>query len=183
MDIVIKTYFDTWRVRGELPPEIRTAVRGKLFDDMEIMKAWRNWRKGLRYMDDEVNGILSGALDDCVVDDTFYIPLDYKTRGVAPKVGGEAFYQGQLDAYTLLLNANGYPTNGTAYLVYYFPRRVNEGGMVEFNVEPKLVKTSIERARRELRNAVKILRGPIPSKHSACAYCSWGEMHGSPESD
>ncbi|MBI1957322.1 MAG: PD-(D/E)XK nuclease family protein [Candidatus Niyogibacteria bacterium] len=183
MDGVIKIYFDEWRKRGELPPEIREVVKGALFSDAETMKKWRNWRTGLRYEDAEVGGVLSGALDDCVVDGGRYMPLDYKTRGYPPKEGGESFYQGQLDAYTLLLEANGYPTAELAYLVYYFPRAVRENGVVEFEVEPKRVKTNTKNAKRELRDAIMCLRGPIPARHSKCDYCSWGESHGTPESE
>lgn len=177
MDIVIKRYFDTWRKKGELPPEIRSVVGGKLFDNAQTLKKWRNWRTGLRYEDEKLGGVLSGALDDCVVDGKYYAPLDYKTRGWAPKVDGHEFYQGQLNAYSLLLKENGYPESGIAYLVYYFPREVKSGGAVDFNVEVKKVKTSAQNALKEFEAALEALRGPMPLKHSDCAFCSWGEGH------
>lgn len=178
MDIVIKQYFDTWRKKGELPPEIRTAVEGKLFDNIQTLKKWRNWRTGLRYEDEKLGGVLSGALDDCVFDGEYYSPLDYKTRGWPPKENGHEFYQGQLNAYSLLLKKNGYPESGIAYLVYYFPREVKDDGVVDFNVEVKKVKTSASNALKEFRNALEVLKNPLPLKHVDCAFCSWGETHG-----
>jgi CRISPR/Cas system-associated exonuclease Cas4 (RecB family) len=175
MDLVIKDYFDFWRVKNELPPEIRGKVSGKLFPDLATLKKWRNWRTGLIYEDKDAGGILSGALDDCVVDENRYAPLDYKTRGYPPKENGHEFYQGQMDAYTLLLNANGYFVKNLAYLVYYFPKKVEENGVVHFNVEVKEMKTDLEKAKKELKNAIAVLKSPLPAKHSECAFCSWGE--------
>ena len=67
MDLVIKTYFDGYRVRGEMPPEVKGKVRGRLYENLERLEAWRNWRLGLRYEDRTSGGVLSGALDDCLI--------------------------------------------------------------------------------------------------------------------
>ena len=75
------------------------------------MEKWRNWRTGLEGRDKELDATLFGAMDDCLVDGEVYIPLDYKTKGSAPNDGdSEKYYQTQLDAYTLMLHANGYKT-------------------------------------------------------------------------
>ncbi|KKM75421.1 hypothetical protein LCGC14_1390370, partial [marine sediment metagenome] len=94
---MIKKYFD--RYRGTLPPEIEGKVEGSLMPDIKLMGKWRNWRSGLEYHDKELDAVLFGALDDCLIDDDLYIPLDYKTRGSTPKYGSsERYYQTQLDA-------------------------------------------------------------------------------------
>ncbi len=63
MDRVLKTYYDEWRGRGALPPElVANGVSGLLFDKQELLNEWRNLRKGLVTM---VNGVrLKGQLDD-----------------------------------------------------------------------------------------------------------------------
>lgn len=176
MDLVIKDYFDTYRDGKNVPPEIRGKVRGVLFDDSQTLKKWRNWRTGLRYEDEKRNAALSGALDDCLKDGDYYIPLDYKTRGSPPKPNGHEFYQGQLDAYTLLLEENGYKTASVAYLIYYYPLNVKEGGVVTFAVEPKEVKTNATNAKKEFEGALDVLvKKTPPPKHSNCEYCKWGE--------
>ena len=115
MDLVIKGYFNGYR--GSLPPELEGKVEGVLVDDMKLLNSWRNWRTGLEYVDRERDAILSGALDDCLVKEEktgpisqkTYIPLDYKTRGFPPQKGAsELYYEHQLDAYTFLLDENGY---------------------------------------------------------------------------
>jgi len=176
MDLVIKAYFDGYRARGEMPPEVKGKVRGALFPDLEMLERWRNWRLGLRFEDKESGGVLSGALDDCLVDGGKYIPLDYKTRGGDLRGGEEKYYQHQLDIYTLMLDENGYTAAGVAYLLYFIPKQVAEGGQVRFDVIPHEVKTDAERARNMLRDAVACLRGPMPQSSSKCEYCSWGEM-------
>jgi CRISPR/Cas system-associated exonuclease Cas4 (RecB family) len=178
MDNVIKKYFDRYRsdAASGLPPEIMGRVPGKLLQDAELLRKWRNWRTGLVYDDPKNNAILIGALDDCLVDeDGAYIPLDYKTRGYPLKEDSTSYYQHQLDAYTFLLSENGYKTNGTAYLVYYHPLEASEGGMVRFEVTVKMVKTDKDRAKKLFNDAVSVLRSDIPPRHSACEFCSFGE--------
>ena len=172
MDLVIKSYFDKYR--GKLPPEIEGKVDGVLLPDVVLMDKWRNWRTGLEYVDNDINAVLFGALDECLIDGGKYIPLDYKTRGSAPRAGdSERYYQLQLDTYSLLLAKNGYTPKDYAYLVYYYPKEVGRDGVVKFAVEPVMVSTSVERALKTFHDAVKLLRGPMPKHHSNCEYCSW----------
>lgn len=175
MDLVIKNYFDLYR--GKRPPELAGKVRGVLMPDADLMNKWRNWRSGLKYMDDKLDAVLFGALDDCLVDGQKYIPLDFKTRGSAPKAGdSEKYYQTQLDTYSLLLESNGFPSENFAYLVYYYPAKVQKGGLVKFNIEPIKISTDAKRAGRIFEAAVRLLRGPLPKRHSKCEYCSWGSQ-------
>lgn len=173
MDLVIKKYFDQYR--GSLPPELEDKVPGVLVEDGELMNKWRNWRTGLRYKDKKLDAELFGALDDALIDpDGYYIPLDYKTRGSAPRDGdSEKYYQTQLDAYALLLAENGYPVRELAYLVYYYPEIVESEGIIKFNIEPVKVNIDPERAKKLFEKAVKLLNGPAPKSHSECEYCIW----------
>lgn len=174
MDLIIKKYFDKFRLAGTLPPEIKGKVEGELVADMSLLNRWRNWRTGLEYCDKGLNAVLFGALDDCLTKDGKFIPLDYKTRGFAPRDGdSERYYQTQLDAYGLLLDGNGFPAGDFAYLIYYFPQEVSEGGIVKFRVEPVKVAIDLDRARDTFSRAVNFLRGPEPKEHSVCEYCSW----------
>ncbi|MFZ5559406.1 MAG: PD-(D/E)XK nuclease family protein [Patescibacteria group bacterium] len=184
MDNVIKVYFDRYRAKGKLPPEIEGEVRGKLIADPELLKKWRNWKTGLEYKDNGIGVTLFGALDDCLVHSTSsgqeeYFPLDYKTRGSAPREGdSEKYYGNQLDCYALLLEENNYPVGEFGYLIYYYPKEVKEKGNVIFEVELIKLKIDPERARRTIQEAVKLLHSPIPPHHSECEYCIWGRNNG-----
>ncbi|OGL67633.1 hypothetical protein A3B21_01420 [Candidatus Uhrbacteria bacterium RIFCSPLOWO2_01_FULL_47_24] len=177
MDGVIKTYFDQFRGTKEgLPPEIRGKVEGKLLEDQELLNGWRVRTGGLRYFDKKLNTKLMGLLDDCLVDRGAYIPLDYKTRGYAPKEDSSSFYQHQLDIYEWLLQENGCKTKGVGFLVYYHPLGVRKDGIVQFEVTPKRMETSPQRARKLFEDAAKLLQSEkAPKAHSTCTFCSWGE--------
>jgi len=172
MDLVIKKHFD--KFRGSLPPEIDNKVEGQLVPDVELLNKWRDWRTGLEYYDKERDAVLFGALDDCLISDNYYIPIDYKTRGFPPKEGdSERYYQTQIDTYALLLNENSYKVKDFAYLIYYYPEEVRENGIVKFNIKPVRINTDLERAKKTFENAVDFLKGPIPKEHSNCEYCCW----------
>lgn len=182
MDLVIKDYFDKYRNMGKLPPELKGKVDFKLFPDLELLNQWRSWKTGLEYVDEEASAILFGALDDLGVaesgggklfGDAKYVPLDYKTKGYEVKEGDERFYQNQLDSYGLMLRGNKMPPTDYAYLIYYVPKEVSEGGMVKFDVTPKKVKINPDSALKVLRDAVAFLKEPEPKLHTDCEYCVW----------
>jgi len=179
MDMLIKKYFDGFRLKGELPPEIKDKVKGKLFGDINLLKKWRSWiSTGLCYEDKTLDASLSGALDDCLVDEGCFIPLDYKTRGSELKEDPAKYYQTQLDCYCLMLEASGYKTKNLAYLVYFYPKQVSEFGQVRFEIEPFEIKTNPENARKIFQEAVKLLKSPLPQRNMNCEYCSWLERAG-----
>lgn len=174
MDRVIKEYFDSFRKDGKLPAEIDGKMVGKLMPDQALLDDWRNWRKGLIFNDDQLDATLTGALDDCLIDGDCYVPLDYKTRGSAPKEGAsEMYYQTQLDTYVLLLQKSGYRTGEFAYLIYFFPDKVVGAHNVKFSVEVVKIETDGQRAYRIFADAVNCLRGPIPKSHTECGFCAW----------
>ena len=174
MDILIKKYFDSYRAVGKMPPEIATQVVGALLPDVEVLNKWRSWRSGLSYYDKGLDAVLVGALDDCLVHEGKYIPVDYKTRGFDITEGGESFYQNQLNCYSFLLEANSLPQPSYAYLIYFIPRDIKTGGAVNFSVEVKKVTTSTETALKTFQKAAAMLRKPMPESHSGCQFCSWG---------
>lgn len=176
MDSILKVYFDKYRAIGKLPPEIEGKVEGVLFPDMELLNNWRNWRTGLVYEDRDLGAILIGALDDLLINPKtkLYMPFDFKTRGFDLKEDSTHFYQNQIDCYALMLEANGLKTAGVGYLAYYIPKEVRKDGNIYFETTIKKIKTDLGAAKKNFEEAVKLLKGPMPKSHSACAYCSWG---------
>jgi hypothetical protein len=176
MDLVIKKYFDRYRVKKEMPPEVKDKLPGKLFSDMGTLEKWRSWSQtNLMYEDNIINATLSGALDDCIMEGGFYIPLDYKTRGSKLIEDPRKYYQTQLDCYCLILDSSGFKTKGIAYLLYFWPLEVLENGMVQFNVEPIRIETNIESAKKIFRDAITCLVKEIPNASSSCEYCKLAE--------
>ena len=84
MDKVLKKYFDSYRKKGTLPPEIAQEIgtSAKLYTNMEDLKIWRNNFKGLQKEYPEYKFTLRGAIDELLISkDGKYIPFDFKTRG------------------------------------------------------------------------------------------------------
>jgi hypothetical protein len=178
MDLLIKKYFDDHRAKNKLPPELEGKVRGKLISG-EIIKKWRTTNKNSEpyFYDKNLNAILFGGLDECLVDGQYYIPADYKTYGFNLKENSTSFYQTQLDCYTLLLEANGFKHLNLAYLIYYLLQNVKKGGNVKFQIEVKEIKTDPQRAKKIFTQAVTTLRGPKPHPHNNCKFCAWAKNY------
>lgn len=176
MDLLIKKYFDKYRAKDRLPPEIEGKVQGKLVKDQSLLKQWRsNYKESSpQYRDKKLDAVLFGALDECLQDGKFYIPVDYKTRGFALKENSLFYYRTQLDSYTLLLEAEGYAHLSFSYLIYYIPEVVAKNGRVKFRVEVHKMETDPKRVLKVFQDAVKLIRGPKPKSHSQCEFCSWG---------
>ena len=173
MDLLIKDYFDEFRVKGELPPQLEGLVEGRLLDNPELLKKWRNWRTGLSFTDKKADFKIVSALDDCLItEDNFFIPLDYKSKGDI-REDSHIFHQNQLNIYTWLLDENGYPTKDVGYLVFFAPLKVNSNNTIKFNIVPKRIETSKENAKEFFYKAVSLLQGPMPGKHGTCDYCRW----------
>ena len=174
IDNILKKYFDKFREKGTLPPEIKGKVIGKLLDDKNLLAKWRANRIGIRFYDEKLDAELMGALDECLVDGEYYIPVDYKTRGWLAKEDSHTYYQNQLNVYTLLFEKNGYKHKNFAYILFYSPKEVIGERKILFNVEPRKVIVNPGEAYRVFERAVKVLRGTQPKSHSACGFCAWG---------
>ena len=84
MDRILKTHFDKFMNRGELPPEIKEygiSNGYKLFDDKKQLDIWRSMHKGIQYRDKTSGILLMGAIDNMMQKGKKLVVLDYKTRG------------------------------------------------------------------------------------------------------
>ncbi len=170
MDAVLKRYFD--RFRGSLPPELIGKIEGRLIEDQALLDSWRDRWRGLVYEDPALKARLKGLLDDCVIYNGSYIPLDYKTKGFTPKDDAHKWNQDQLNIYCFLLEAKGFRTAGHGYLVFYHPVSAHEGGMIQFEITPRKVATDTAAALKLFETAVELIRGPLPASRLGCEYCA-----------
>ncbi len=177
MDKILKSHFDAFRDKGELPPEITEVGEDiKLFDDVELLALWRNNFRGIQWIDGNGN-LFRGAVDNILKNGDKLIVLDYKTRGYPLKEDTANHYQNQLDIYNFLLRKNGYKTEDYAYLIFYHPSHVNENGLISFNTDLVKIEVSIENAESIFNEALRILDGDIPPSSENCGYCKWIESN------
>lgn len=175
MDEIIKKYFDEKRKEAELPEEIRDGHIKELFKDQATLDKWRGWNTtDLQYTDEETGASLSGALDECVIDQhDEFCPFDYKTKGSPLHYNPAKYYQTQLDCYALMLQAKGYPIGRYGYLLYYWPVKIKARGDILFEV--KLFRTEInpDNAKQLIKDIVKMLNQPCPDPNPECSYCNF----------
>jgi len=176
MDRILKAHFDSFRSRSEIPPELSELNEGvKLFEDIELLESWRNWRGKLRWEDEQGN-LIRGAVDDLLQLGDKLIVLDYKTRGYPLKEDTSDHYQHQLDLYNLLLRKNGYQTEDYGYLIFYHPSKVDAKGHIVFNTDLVRLETSIKNAEALIVRALNVLEGDIPDASDNCGFCNWLEQ-------
>lgn len=180
MDGILKTHFDKFMTKGEIPPELKQnkECKGcKLFDNKELLAEWRNNFRGVKWQDEKGN-ILHGAVDNILVKGKKLVVLDYKTRGFPLKEDTAEHYQNQLDIYNFLLQKNGYDTEDFAFLLFYVPKEVMETGEVIFNTHLVKMKIDVLAAEKLWKRALRILNGKCPAHHAEDdeEVCPWCEM-------
>ena len=176
MDRILKAHFDSFRDKGLLPPELE-QLNGhvKLFDNIELLKVWRNNLKGIQWNDENGN-LFKGAIDNLLVKAKKLIVLDYKTRGFPLKEDTHEHYQDQVDIYNFLLRKNNYETENYAYLLFYHPDKVNAEGEILFHTDLIKMSISIGNAEKIIKNALKTLEGNMPNCAEECEFCKWAEL-------
>jgi predicted RecB family nuclease len=171
MDRILKTHFNKFMEKGQLPPEIcknGECKNMKLFDNHDLLAIWRSNFKGIVYKDKEGN-ILKGAVDNILMKGKKLIVLDYKTRGYDLKEDTAEHYQLQLDIYNLLLRKQGYDTEDYSFLLFYVPKEVLETGEVIFDTTLVKMKVDVKKAEKVWKEAIKLLNGDCPKK--SCEWC------------
>lgn len=178
MDNVFKNYFDEYRARGEMPPEIDGRVEGTLFPDHKRLQAWREFnfgRGGIRAEIPEYGMLLSGAIDELLVSpEGKVVPFDFKTRGYPVKEDTHEHYRHQLDLYTLLFQKNNMNPADYGYLLFFWPDSYSLG-MANFKTELIKMDVSPSRGLSVLQKVRSIIDGPMPLAHHTCEYCVYRE--------
>jgi len=178
MDGIIKKYFDTYRDKQQLPPELAAVTQGRLVDGPTIQN-WRFWKTGLAFVDKDHSKLI-GAFDDCLVSEGKHVPVDYKTRGYALRDDSTSYYILQMSCYGFLLSKNGYPTSDYAYLIFYIPEVFTDKGVVNFSVQVKKVEIyPVEKVYQVFRDALVVLQKNEPPEAAlTCSFCAWAKSVG-----
>jgi len=173
MDRILKIHFDSFRDKGELPPElVKLNGKYKLFDDAELLAIWRNNFKGIEWLDKDGN-LFRGAVDNILQKGKKLVVLDYKTRGFPLKEDTHHHYQDQMNIYNLLLRKNNHKTENYAYLLFYHPNKVDSDGDVLFNTDLVKMKVDVKDAEKLFRKALEVLGEDVPDSGKECGFCGW----------
>lgn len=164
-DVVFKHYFDKYRGLEILPPIITGKMEGKLQNP---------FKEAYFHKINEKYGFY-GKLDECLVDNGLYIPIDFKTSSSDPREKPILdAYQNQIDEYVYLLQKNKYQVAGFGYLIFFYPD-LTEDIKNGFPMVTQIVKIEAfpGKVQDRIDRAVKILDGSLPDSSHDCPFCNW----------
>ncbi|MBI2451043.1 MAG: PD-(D/E)XK nuclease family protein [Parcubacteria group bacterium] len=175
MDSVLKSRYDIYRAKNELPPEIeKLGQEGvSLFKDIETLNKWRGHVSHLQIINEKAGYILSGKIDEVMVEkDGRLIPADFKSSGYAPKDDKKKYYISQLNAYALMFREHGHNISDRALLLHYFIKDAKNPSLdVEFISHIDPVKIDLEAFEKKMAKIVELLNSPYPGDDLECQSC------------
>ena len=173
VDTLLKEEFDLYRQRDEVHPMIaENKIPARLFQNQTLLNQWRDNFQGIRYYDNNLKATLFGAVDDILeFNGGSLAALDYKSTGSKVAHVYDRF-QLQLDAYTFLLEKNGYKTPRKGYLAFYIVDK--DKGFIDrlpFRKEMHEIETNPLDIYEIFKDAVEVLNHDTPPVHSSdCAF-------------
>ncbi|MCR4277428.1 MAG: PD-(D/E)XK nuclease family protein [Candidatus Berkelbacteria bacterium] len=177
MDSILKNRFDKYRTDGTFPPEMLELehLGIKPFSDIESLNNWRENSSALQIMDEKVGYVLSGKIDDVLVESNGrLIPADYKSSGNAPAEDKQKYYADQLAAYGLMFSKAGHEVSDRAYLLHYFVKDKTDGAIdVTFDSHLDLVPINLKAIEKKLADMVGLLNFPYPGDNPECQKCAY----------
>ena len=181
MDSILKSRYDSFRKKGQLPPELRELGGYSLFMDMATLESWRTKPSSLAYKNEKDGYELYGKLDEVLIDPQGHlVPADYKSSGNPPKEDKYKYYELQLNAYAVMIKDKGYPVAKEAFLLHYFPtNRTGTSLEIEFSNHFDRVKLDEKNFLKTMKEMVKLVNSPLPESELLCKKCAWSKkVHG-----
>ena len=124
IDTLLKQEFDVLRQRGERHALMEECGIDAMPVRHEKLEEWRENFKGVQYLHEPTNFIVTGAIDDLWRNPKGdYIVAEYKSTSAKDRITGldkdwHAGYKRQVEVYQWLLRRNGLLVSDTAYFVY-----------------------------------------------------------------
>lgn len=179
VDALMKKEFDTYRLRGEPHPVMRSYGVDAIPLRHADLSTWRDTPTGIRAIHGPSNFEVFGLVDDVwQMQDGSIAVVDYKATSTASTITlDERYgYKRQLEVYQWLFRNNGFTVSDTAYFVFVNATRDREAfdRSLEFTMQilPHIGSTSwIDDA---LRGAKECLMGEMPPPSvSDCEWCNY----------
>lgn len=180
LDLALKRHVD--EIRPELPDWLQGRLPGRLWGTAAEIARWRSWQSAPKAVLTTPHATvrLIAAFDDLLEECPGMAPLDWKTRGSAPKEETAAYYQRQMDIYALILERHGYPLSGHGYIALLWPAGPVENGLsdrvvpsIPFELGVLELEVSPDRAVALIERATALLAGPLPPPDEQCEYCAY----------
>ena len=182
VDALLKKEFDTHRKKKRPHPLMQSYglkdVIPFMHEDLDI---WRSNFKGIRYVHEPSNLLVTGAIDDVwVTKEGELIIVDYKSTSKEEKVSldkeWQIGYKRQMEVYQWLFRKSGFEVSSTGYFVYCNGKLDRDGfdAKLEFDIDliPYTGDTSwVDEVLPKIRECLESATPPKPA--SACDYCAY----------
>ncbi|NCN25231.1 hypothetical protein COT94_04040 [Candidatus Falkowbacteria bacterium CG10_big_fil_rev_8_21_14_0_10_37_14] len=193
VDALLKKEFDIHRAQNTAHPLMQSYGLDLVPFKHEMMDEWRENFKGVQYLHQPTNLIITGAVDDLWVDPNslgegksplIYV-VDYKATSKSTEVNLDADwqigYKRQMEIYQWLLRQNGFNVSDTGYFVYCNGRTDLSAfdGKLEFDIKviPYKGHTSwVESTIVSIHDC--LMNDQIPTSGANCDYCHYAQARG-----
>ena len=182
VDTLLKKEFDILRKDGKAHPLIEKYGVDAIPVEHDMLDEWRQNFKGIQYLHEPTNFIITGAIDDLWQNSkSEYIVVDYKSTSkneeiIALDKAWQDGYKRQMEIYQWLLRANGYKVSNTGYFVYCNGRTDLDkfDGKLEFDLTLIAYEGSDKWIEETIQEAHKCLNSDeIPEAGEDCDYCAY----------
>lgn len=184
VDALLKKEFDVHRANKTAHPLMeKYGVNAVPFEN-EKMEEWRDsLRRGIQYLHEETNLLLTGGVDDVWVNPMGeLIIVDYKATSKSSEVTLDADwqigYKRQMEIYQWLFRKNGFKVAEIGYFVYCNGDADKEAfdGKLEFDIRVIPYKGDDSWVEKAVIDAKKCLsKNSIPKSSADCDYCRYVE--------
>ena len=184
VDELLKKEFDIFRNEGSAHPYMAETDKNLIPYQSEELDNWRENFKGVQYLHEKTNLLLTGAVDDVWFDlDTEeLVVVDYKATSKNDEVSLDAewqiSYKRQMDFYQWLLRQNGFRVSNDGYFVYCngdkslpkFEEKIQfKVSILKYTGSTNWIEPTIVEIKNTLDSDV------IPLSNEDCSYCIYTE--------
>jgi CRISPR/Cas system-associated exonuclease Cas4 (RecB family) len=180
VDTLLKKEFDLHRAKQKAHPLMKAYGLDAVPFAHEMINEWRENFKGVQYLHEPTNFIVTGAVDDLWQDKNGeIIVVDYKSTSKTSKVTLDADWQDgykrQMEIYQWLLRKNGLKVSNTGYFVYCNGKTDREAfdGKLEFDIDLLPYTGDDSWIEGKLLEIKKCLDGEMPEPTTECDYCNY----------
>ncbi len=181
VDHLLKKEFDYYRKLGQPHPLMKRNSIDAVPFFHEKLDEWRENFKGVQFLHQQTQFLLTGAVDDLwVLPNGELIVVDYKATSKDAEVNIDAEWQGgykrQMEFYQWLLRQNGFVVSPIGYFVYCNGKRDRDAFNAKLDFDISVIPYTgsdswVEPTLSRIHSTLLSDTAPMPS--AQCDYCSY----------
>ena len=182
VDALLKKEFDIHRAKKRAHPLMGAyGLKDVIPFAHEDLDLWRSNFKGIRYVHEPTNLLVTGAIDDIWINEKGeVIIVDYKSTSKEEKVSldkeWQIGYKRQMEVYQWLFRKNGFDVSPTGYFVYCNGKTDREAfdAKLEFDIDIIAYKGDdswVEKALHDIKEC--LVSDKLPKHSESCDYCAY----------